>query len=188
MGCALNAKLFRFFRKDDGSWDAEKVVDIPPKKVEGWALPDMPGVMTDILISMDDKYVYFSNWAHGDIRQYDITDTSKPKLVGQCFLGGSIVKGGPVKVTEDKELDVSFYDQFPQININIFLIGPASPAHHQGEGDPRRPADDAAQPGREEALRHHLTIQPMGQAVLPGSLRVNAFFGGEIKRWMILNF
>ncbi len=112
VGCALNAKLFRFFRKDDGSWDAEKVVDIPPKKVEGWALPDMPGVMTDILISMDDKYVYFSNWAHGDIRQYDITDTSKPKLVGQCFLGGSIVKGGPVKVTEDKELDVNFYNQF----------------------------------------------------------------------------
>ena len=35
----------------------------------------MPGVMTDILISMDDKYLYFSNWLHGDIRQYDITDT-----------------------------------------------------------------------------------------------------------------
>ena len=37
-------------------------------------LPEMPGVMTDIIISMDDKYLYFSNWVHGDIRQYDITD------------------------------------------------------------------------------------------------------------------
>jgi selenium-binding protein 1 len=44
-------------------------------QVEGWILPEMPGVMTDILISMDDKYLYFSNWLHGDIRQYDITDT-----------------------------------------------------------------------------------------------------------------
>ena len=24
---------------------------------------------------MDDKYIYFSNWLHGDIRQYDITDS-----------------------------------------------------------------------------------------------------------------
>ena len=44
-------------------------------QVEGWILPEMPGVMTDIIISMDDKYLYFSNWLHGDIRQYDITDT-----------------------------------------------------------------------------------------------------------------
>ena len=44
-------------------------------QVEGWILPEMPGVMTDIIISMDDKYLYFSNWLHGDIRQYDITDS-----------------------------------------------------------------------------------------------------------------
>jgi len=43
-------------------------------QVEGWMLPEMPGVMTDIIISMDDKFLYFSNWVHGDIRQYDITD------------------------------------------------------------------------------------------------------------------
>ena len=73
--------------------DFSKVIDIPNKEVkdrqpftfhgkmnvvdqvEGWILPEMPGVMTDIIISMDDKYLYFSNWLHGDIRQYDITDT-----------------------------------------------------------------------------------------------------------------
>ena len=41
------------------------------------------GLITDILLSLDDKYLYFSNWLHGDIRQYDITDTKNPKLVGQ---------------------------------------------------------------------------------------------------------
>ena len=85
--------MFRFFKTEKGDWAAEKVIDIPNKEVEnkeplmfyektnlviqveGWILPEMPGVMTDILISMDDKYLYFSNWLHGDIRQYDITDT-----------------------------------------------------------------------------------------------------------------
>lgn len=26
-----------------GTWSAEKVVDVPDKKVENWLLPDMPG-------------------------------------------------------------------------------------------------------------------------------------------------
>ena len=106
VGSALFANMFRYYKTDKGDWAAEKVIDIPNKKVEGWILPEMPGVMTDILISMDDKYLYFSNWVHGDIRQYDITDTRNPKLTGQVFFGGSVQRGGPVTVTEDKELSV----------------------------------------------------------------------------------
>jgi hypothetical protein len=49
--------------------DAQVAVSIPPKNVEGWALPQMPALITDYVISLDDKYVYFSNWLHGDIRQ-----------------------------------------------------------------------------------------------------------------------
>ena len=41
------------------------------------------GLITDILISLDEKYLYFGNWLHGDLRQYDITDTKIPQLVGQ---------------------------------------------------------------------------------------------------------
>lgn len=63
-------------------------------------------MVTDIIISLDDRFLYFSNYLHGDIRQYDITNPSKPKLVGQIFLNGSIVSDGPVKVVEDKELNV----------------------------------------------------------------------------------
>ncbi|XP_076060123.1 methanethiol oxidase isoform X2 [Oratosquilla oratoria] len=105
VGCGLYAKVFRFYRKEDGSWDAHQVISIPSKKVTGWALPDMPGVMTDILISLDDRFLYFSNWVHGDLRQYDISDPTNPKLTGQVFLGGSIVNDGPVKVVEDPELE-----------------------------------------------------------------------------------
>uniref|UniRef100_A0A672QDN3 Methanethiol oxidase n=1 Tax=Sinocyclocheilus grahami TaxID=75366 RepID=A0A672QDN3_SINGR len=105
VGYALQSTVFRFYKTLKGEWAAEKVIQIPSKKVEGWALPEMPGLITDILISLDDRFLYFSNWLHGDIRQYDITDRRNPRMVGQVFLGGSILKDGPVKVLEDKELD-----------------------------------------------------------------------------------
>lgn len=37
----------------------------------------------DLIISTDDKYLYLSNWLHGDIRQYELSKTCKPRLVGQ---------------------------------------------------------------------------------------------------------
>uniref|UniRef100_A0A131YPQ2 Selenium-binding protein 1 n=1 Tax=Rhipicephalus appendiculatus TaxID=34631 RepID=A0A131YPQ2_RHIAP len=104
VGCALGSTVWRFFKDEDGSWSVEKVITIPPKKVKGWILEDMPAVITDILISLDDRYLYIVCWIHGDIRQYDITDTRHPKLVGQVFTGGSIYKGGPVTVLHDEEL------------------------------------------------------------------------------------
>ncbi|XP_011311051.1 selenium-binding protein 1-A [Fopius arisanus] len=104
VGCAVSSNIFRFFKKEDGKWDAEKVIDVPAKKVQGWLTPYMNGMITDILISLDDKYLYFNNWLHGDVRQYDITDRRKPKLVGQVFLGGSILSDSKVRVIDDKEL------------------------------------------------------------------------------------
>ena len=83
-----------YLSSQDGKWDTEVVVSVPPKKVEGWVLPDMPGLITDILLSLDDRFMYFSNWLHGDVRQYDITDRRNPKLVGQVmerYYSGSII-------------------------------------------------------------------------------------------------
>jgi selenium-binding protein 1 len=86
---ALGSCLFRFYKDEDlGVWQAEKVLQLAPEKVDGWIAPEMPAVISDQVISLDDKYLYISNWLHGDIRQYDITNTSKPKMVGQVYLGG----------------------------------------------------------------------------------------------------
>ncbi len=100
---ALYSNVYRFYKTEKGDWAADKCIDIPAKKVEGWNAPEMHGVTTDILLSMDDKYMYISNWLHGDIRQYNITDTKNPKLTGQVWLGGSITQESGVKVVEDKE-------------------------------------------------------------------------------------
>ncbi|XP_074927484.1 LOW QUALITY PROTEIN: methanethiol oxidase-like [Chelonoidis abingdonii] len=43
VGCALSSAIHRFYKTGNGDWAAEKVVQVPSKKVNGWLLPDMPG-------------------------------------------------------------------------------------------------------------------------------------------------
>ncbi|XP_077176389.1 methanethiol oxidase-like [Paroedura picta] len=114
VACALQGSIHHFYKSQmcisncflkDGSWTAEKVIQVPPKKVSGWLLPLMPAFNAFFVTSLDDRFLYMSNYLHGDVRQYDITKPHCPKLVGQVFLGGSIVKGGVVKVLKDPELD-----------------------------------------------------------------------------------
>ncbi|PNI22952.1 SELENBP1 isoform 12, partial [Pan troglodytes] len=80
VGCALSSTIQRFYKNEGGTWSVEKVIQVPPKKVKGWLLPEMPGLITDILLSLDDRFLYFSNWLHGDLRQYDISDPQRPRL------------------------------------------------------------------------------------------------------------
>ena len=56
----------------------------------------MPGLITDLVLSLDDRWLYFSNWLHGDLRQYDVSDPAQPKLTGQLWLGGVLGKGREV--------------------------------------------------------------------------------------------
>ena len=51
-----------------------------------------PDLITVILISMDDRFLYFCNWLHGDIRQYDISDPHNPVMTGQVWMGGLLQK------------------------------------------------------------------------------------------------
>nr|XP_022915697.1 selenium-binding protein 1 [Onthophagus taurus] len=103
VGCALNANVYRFYLSN-GKWNVDKVIDVKPKKVTGWVGDYLQGMITDIILSLDDKYLYLSNWFHGDVRQYDVSDPANPKLTGQVFLGGQIVKDSKIKVIEDPEL------------------------------------------------------------------------------------
>ncbi len=94
VGAALSSNVWHW-HKDQGDWDVQKVVSVKPIEVQGWDFP-VPGLITDILLSMDDRFLYFSNWLHGDIRQYDISDPGRPKLAGQVWCGG--VTGKDVRV------------------------------------------------------------------------------------------
>ena len=94
VGAALSSNMWHWY-KENGDWTVEKVIDIPPVEVEGWSYP-VPGLLTDNLISMDDRFLYFVNWLHGSVNQYDISDPSKPKLAGQVWIGGLLGKAPTV--------------------------------------------------------------------------------------------
>jgi selenium-binding protein 1 len=75
------------FHRDNGSYAADSVIAIDGVEQEGWPFP-VPALITDLVVSMDDRFLYFSNWLHGDLRQYDVSDPANPRLTGQLQLGG----------------------------------------------------------------------------------------------------
>ncbi len=93
VGAALSSAMWHFDKRDD-KWQAERVIQVEPVDVNGMPLP---GLITDLVLSLDDRFLYFSNWLHGDIRQYDVSDPSHPKLTGQVWLGGLIGKGPKIR-------------------------------------------------------------------------------------------
>ena len=98
VGAALSSAIHHWQKKDD-KWQAEKTIQVDPVETEGWPFP-VPGLITDLVLSLDDRFLYFANWLHGDIRQYDVSDPSNPKLTGQVWLGGVIGHEPDVKNRE----------------------------------------------------------------------------------------
>jgi selenium-binding protein 1 len=99
IGAALSSTMWRFHR-ENGAYRADNVIAVESVEQEGWPFP-VPGLITDLVVSMDDRFLYFSNWLHGDLRQYDISDPAHPRLTGQLQLGG--VLGRPSDT--DRELN-----------------------------------------------------------------------------------
>src|SRR5262249_28885269 len=61
----------------------------------------VPPLITDINLSLDDRFLYVSCWGTGDFRQYDVSDPFNPKLTATVRLGGMVShaphrKGGPL--------------------------------------------------------------------------------------------
>jgi selenium-binding protein 1 len=97
-GAALSSAIWHWHRADS-KWQAEKVVQVDPVEVEGQPSP-IPGLITDLVLSLDDRWLYFTCWLHGDIRQYDVSDPAHPKLAGRVWLGGNLSKSGRVRGKE----------------------------------------------------------------------------------------
>ena len=95
VGAALSSSMWHFYRRGD-TWKADKVIQVDPVELAGWPFP-VPGLITDLVLSLDDRWLYFSNWLHGDLRQYDVSDPANPKLTGQVWLGGLLGKGQTVR-------------------------------------------------------------------------------------------
>jgi selenium-binding protein 1 len=87
VGAALSSTMWHVKRGPDGRFTATKMIESPTRDLEGFPVP-VPGLITDLVVSMDDRYLYFSHWLHGDLRQYDISDPARPVLKSSVNLGG----------------------------------------------------------------------------------------------------
>ena len=56
----------------------------------------VPPLVTDINLSLDDRFLYVSCWGTGEFQQYDVSDPFNPKLTGSVRLGGIVgARGAP---------------------------------------------------------------------------------------------
>jgi len=127
----LSASVWLWHR-DNGQWKIQKVITIPAEPADASLLPPLlqgfgavPPLVTDINLTLDDKFLYVSCWGTGEFQQYDVSDPFNPKLTGSVHLGGIVRKaahpktgglqGGPqmVEVSRDGRrvyLTNSLYD------------------------------------------------------------------------------
>lgn len=105
----LSSSIWLWHRKN-GAWDVTKVIEIPAEPADPAQLPEMlkgfsavPPLLSDIDLSLDDRYLYASCWGTGEMRQYDVSDPFDPKLVGSIHIGG-IVRRAPHPADPSKAL------------------------------------------------------------------------------------
>jgi selenium-binding protein 1 len=96
----LSASIWVWHRdgQNGGSqWKIKKVIEIPAEPAEAQRLPELlkgfgavPPFITDINLSLDDRFLYVSCWGTGEFRQYDVSDPFNPVQTGSVRLGGMV--------------------------------------------------------------------------------------------------
>jgi selenium-binding protein 1 len=98
----LSASIFVWYLdrangNGSGTWKARKVITIPAEPADEADLPPalkpfktVPPLVTDINLSLDDRFLYVSCWGTGELRQYDVSDPFAPVLTGSVRIGGIV--------------------------------------------------------------------------------------------------
>jgi methanethiol oxidase len=85
------------WHQDERGWTAEKVITIPAEPGEPSELPPalqpfsaVSPLVSDIDLSVDDRWLYVSRWGTGELKQYDVSDPNNPTQTGSVRLGGIV--------------------------------------------------------------------------------------------------
>ncbi len=122
----LSSSIFLWRRQDGANgakdaWEVQKVITIPAEPADEALLPPalkpfgaVPPLVTDIELSVDDRFLYVSCWGTGELKQFDVSDPENPVEVGSVRIGGIVdraahpasagaLNGGPqmVEVSRD---------------------------------------------------------------------------------------
>ncbi len=92
----LSASIW-VWHKEDTSWGIKKIIEIPAEPADAELLPPLlkgfgavPPLVTDIDLSLDDRFLYVSCWGTGEFIQYDVSDPFNPKKTASVHLGGIV--------------------------------------------------------------------------------------------------
>ncbi len=96
----LSSSIWLWYREGtNGSakWAIKKIIEIPAEPADPEQLPPIlqgfkavAPLVTDINLSIDDRYLYVSCWGTGEFIQYDVSDPFNPKKVSSIKLGGIV--------------------------------------------------------------------------------------------------
>ena len=96
----LSSSIWLWYREGNngnGQWKIRKVIEIPAQPATADQLPPLlkgfgavPPLVTDINLSVDDRFLYVSCWGTGELRQYDVSDPFSPVLTGTVEIGGIV--------------------------------------------------------------------------------------------------
>ena len=96
----LSSSIWMWHRENGGKtgkWAVRKVIEIPADPADPENLPPLlqgfkavPPLVSDINLSLDDRFLYVSCWGTGEFIQYDVSDPASPKKVGSIHLGGIV--------------------------------------------------------------------------------------------------
>ena len=105
----LSASIW-LWHKDGERWAVEKVITIPAEPAEAAELPPalqpfgaVPPLVTDIDLSVDDRWLYVSCWGTGELKQYDVSDPHAPRETGSVQLGG-VARGASHPAAPEQQL------------------------------------------------------------------------------------
>ncbi len=92
----LTSSIFLWHR-ENGSFSAQKVISIPPEPADSADLPDalkpfgaVPPLVSDIVLSLDDRFLFVSCWGTGELKAFDVSDPFHPKETGSIRIGGIV--------------------------------------------------------------------------------------------------
>ncbi len=94
----LSASVWLWHREGaNGDFQIRKVIEIPAVPADPDKLPPLlkgfgavPPFITDINLSLDDRFLYVSCWGTGELRQYDVSDPFSPQLRSTIQFGGMV--------------------------------------------------------------------------------------------------
>jgi selenium-binding protein 1 len=137
----LSASIWLWHREGgidatEGAFALTEVLRIPAEPADAELLPPalkpfgaVPPLVSDIALSVDDRFLYVSCWGTGEFQRYDVGDPLHPRLAGSVRVGGIVsraahpsasgvpLEGGPqmIEVSRDGRrvyVTNSFYDSW----------------------------------------------------------------------------